>query len=44
LPTAVRIPPVGQQANSHVFYLNGALGTDNYTMFAGSADVDFVQQ
>ena len=43
LPAAVRIPPIGQQANSHMFYLDGALETDNYSMFAGSLEVDFVQ-
>ena len=37
LPAAVRIPPIGQQANSHVFYSDGASGTDNYSMFAGFA-------
>jgi len=44
LPTAVRIPPIGQQANSHSIYSDGNLGKDNYSMFAGFAWLDFTQQ
>jgi hypothetical protein len=32
LPTAVRIPPIGQQANSHIFYPDSNLGKDNYSI------------
>jgi hypothetical protein len=40
LPTAVRISPIGEQADSHIFYPEGALGRDNYSMFGGYGEVE----